>query len=152
MKYPMIKADETGETMFGVREIPDQETAFGPPPNPTGGVRRNEGAAGGGLTTLQIRLLVQDPGRAGGGDRFIRPDRTIPAPCNFRIQSYVLGIYPLWIQLPWIGCHDASHICAVPHPPHPGRGKTPRLRDHAGDSAPNGWRHGNRAGNPVPIH
>jgi quercetin dioxygenase-like cupin family protein len=36
MKYPMIQADETGETMFGVREIPDQETAFGPPPNPTG--------------------------------------------------------------------------------------------------------------------
>ena len=27
MKYPMIMADESGQTMFGVREVPDQETA-----------------------------------------------------------------------------------------------------------------------------
>lgn len=36
MKFPMIQADEQGETSFGVREIPDQEVPFGPPPNPTG--------------------------------------------------------------------------------------------------------------------
>ncbi len=36
MKYSMIQADDTGETSFGVREIPDQEASFGPPPTPTG--------------------------------------------------------------------------------------------------------------------
>ena len=36
MKYLMIVADESGQTRFGSREIPDHETAFGPPPNPTG--------------------------------------------------------------------------------------------------------------------
>ena len=36
MKYPMIQADETGETMFGIHDLPDQESAFGPPPTPTG--------------------------------------------------------------------------------------------------------------------
>ena len=36
MKFPVIQADETGETSFGVRETPDQEASFGPPPNPTG--------------------------------------------------------------------------------------------------------------------
>ena len=36
MKFPVIRADETGETSFGVREIPVQQASFGPPPNPTG--------------------------------------------------------------------------------------------------------------------
>ena len=36
MKFPMIQADDQGETSFGVREISDQEVPFGPPPNPTG--------------------------------------------------------------------------------------------------------------------
>ena len=36
MKHPMIQADEAGETSFGEKDLPDLETAFGPPPNPTG--------------------------------------------------------------------------------------------------------------------
>jgi quercetin dioxygenase-like cupin family protein len=36
MKFPMIHADERGETHFGVQDIPDRELAMGPPPNPTG--------------------------------------------------------------------------------------------------------------------
>jgi hypothetical protein len=36
MKFPMINADERGETHFGVQEIPERELAVGPPPNPTG--------------------------------------------------------------------------------------------------------------------
>jgi quercetin dioxygenase-like cupin family protein len=36
MKFPMICADERGETHFGVQEILDREVAIGPPPNPTG--------------------------------------------------------------------------------------------------------------------
>ena len=36
MKFPMIHADEQGETHFGVQDIPDRELAVGPPPNPTG--------------------------------------------------------------------------------------------------------------------
>jgi len=36
MKCPVIQADDTGETSFGVRETPDHEASFGPPPNPTG--------------------------------------------------------------------------------------------------------------------
>ena len=36
MKFPMIHADERGETHFGVQDIPDRELAVGPPPNPTG--------------------------------------------------------------------------------------------------------------------
>jgi len=36
MKFPVIQADEQGESSFGVRDIPDQEVPFGPPPNPTG--------------------------------------------------------------------------------------------------------------------
>jgi quercetin dioxygenase-like cupin family protein len=36
MKFPMIHADEQGETHFGVHDIPDREVPFGPPPNPTG--------------------------------------------------------------------------------------------------------------------
>jgi hypothetical protein len=36
MKFPMIHADERGETHFGVQDIPDREIAMGPPPNPTG--------------------------------------------------------------------------------------------------------------------
>ena len=36
MKFPMIHADEQGETHFGVREILDREVPFGPPPNPIG--------------------------------------------------------------------------------------------------------------------
>ena len=36
MKFPTIQADEEGETHFGVRDIPDREVPFGPPPNPTG--------------------------------------------------------------------------------------------------------------------
>jgi quercetin dioxygenase-like cupin family protein len=36
MKFPMIYADEQGETHFGVQEIPDRKVAMGPPPNPTG--------------------------------------------------------------------------------------------------------------------
>jgi len=38
MKFPMIYADEQGETHFGVQDIPDRELAMGPPPNPTGQV------------------------------------------------------------------------------------------------------------------
>jgi len=36
MKFPMIYADEQGETHFGVQDLPDREVAMGPPPNPTG--------------------------------------------------------------------------------------------------------------------
>ncbi len=36
MKFPMIHADEQGETHFGVQDLPDREVPFGPPPNPTG--------------------------------------------------------------------------------------------------------------------
>jgi quercetin dioxygenase-like cupin family protein len=36
MKFPMIHADERGETRFGVQDIPEHEFAMGPPPNPTG--------------------------------------------------------------------------------------------------------------------
>ena len=36
MKVPTIQADNAGETSFGVKELPDQEVPFGPPPNPTG--------------------------------------------------------------------------------------------------------------------
>jgi quercetin dioxygenase-like cupin family protein len=36
MKFPAIQADDRGETAFAVREIPDVEVPFGPPPNPTG--------------------------------------------------------------------------------------------------------------------
>jgi len=36
MKFPMIHADERGETHFGVQDIPERELAVGPPPNPTG--------------------------------------------------------------------------------------------------------------------
>jgi quercetin dioxygenase-like cupin family protein len=36
MKFPMIHADERGETHFGAQDIADRELAVGPPPNPTG--------------------------------------------------------------------------------------------------------------------
>lgn len=36
MIFPMIYADEQGETHFGEQEIPDREVPFGPPPNPKG--------------------------------------------------------------------------------------------------------------------
>ena len=36
MKFPMIHADELGETHFGVQDIPDREIAMSPPPNPMG--------------------------------------------------------------------------------------------------------------------
>jgi quercetin dioxygenase-like cupin family protein len=36
MKFTTIQADGQGETHFGVRDIPDREVPFGPPPNRTG--------------------------------------------------------------------------------------------------------------------
>jgi quercetin dioxygenase-like cupin family protein len=36
MKFPVIRADDHGETHFAVCEIPDRDVPFGPPPNPTG--------------------------------------------------------------------------------------------------------------------
>jgi quercetin dioxygenase-like cupin family protein len=36
MKFPMIHADEQGETHFGVQDIQACDLALGPPPNPTG--------------------------------------------------------------------------------------------------------------------
>ena len=36
MKFPMIHADDQGETHFGVQDVPTCELAVGPPPNPTG--------------------------------------------------------------------------------------------------------------------
>ena len=36
MKFPMIHADEQGETHFGILDIQDREVAMGPPPNPPG--------------------------------------------------------------------------------------------------------------------
>ena len=36
MIFPVILADERGETHFGVQDLPDRELAVGPPPNPTG--------------------------------------------------------------------------------------------------------------------
>jgi len=36
MKFPMIHADEQGETHFGLQDIPEREVAMGPPPNPAG--------------------------------------------------------------------------------------------------------------------
>lgn len=38
MNFPMIYADEEGETHFGVWELPDHAAAMGPPPNPPGTV------------------------------------------------------------------------------------------------------------------
>jgi quercetin dioxygenase-like cupin family protein len=38
MKFPMICADEQGETYFGVQDLPEREVAMGPPPNPAGKV------------------------------------------------------------------------------------------------------------------
>jgi quercetin dioxygenase-like cupin family protein len=36
MRFPMIQADERGETHFGVQDVPERELAVGPPPNPVG--------------------------------------------------------------------------------------------------------------------
>ena len=36
MQFPLIQADEQGETRFGVQDLPDCEMAMGPPPNPAG--------------------------------------------------------------------------------------------------------------------
>ena len=36
MKFPVIRTDERREPHFAVRDIPDREVPFGPPPNPTG--------------------------------------------------------------------------------------------------------------------
>jgi quercetin dioxygenase-like cupin family protein len=36
MKFPMINADERGETHFDTQELPDREVPLGPPPNPAG--------------------------------------------------------------------------------------------------------------------
>jgi quercetin dioxygenase-like cupin family protein len=36
MNITRIQADSTGETSFGVQELPDEEALFGPPPNPAG--------------------------------------------------------------------------------------------------------------------
>ena len=36
MQFPLIQADEQGETHFGVQDLPDCEMAMGPPPNPAG--------------------------------------------------------------------------------------------------------------------
>jgi len=36
MKFPMIHADEQGETHFGVEDVTEHEVPFGPPPNPKG--------------------------------------------------------------------------------------------------------------------
>ena len=36
MRFPMIHADERGETHLGVQEFQDRELAMGPPPNPAG--------------------------------------------------------------------------------------------------------------------
>jgi quercetin dioxygenase-like cupin family protein len=36
MEVTTIMADSSGETSFGVSEVQDEVTAFGPPPNPTG--------------------------------------------------------------------------------------------------------------------
>jgi len=36
MRFPMIQADERGETHFGIHDIPDRQLAVGPPPNPPG--------------------------------------------------------------------------------------------------------------------
>jgi quercetin dioxygenase-like cupin family protein len=36
MKFPVIHADEKGETHFGVQDMSERELAVGPPPNPPG--------------------------------------------------------------------------------------------------------------------
>jgi quercetin dioxygenase-like cupin family protein len=36
MKFPMIYADDQGETHFGLTDLPEEELAMGPPPNPPG--------------------------------------------------------------------------------------------------------------------
>lgn len=36
MKFPMIHADERGDTHFGLQDIPSRELAVGPAPNPAG--------------------------------------------------------------------------------------------------------------------
>ncbi len=36
MKFPMIHADQQGETHFGIDDVAAREVPFGPPPNPTG--------------------------------------------------------------------------------------------------------------------
>ena len=36
MKFPMVHANEQGETHFGLQDIPEREVAMGPPPNPAG--------------------------------------------------------------------------------------------------------------------
>jgi hypothetical protein len=36
MKFPRIYSDEEGETHIGVRELPEGDAPFGPPPTPVG--------------------------------------------------------------------------------------------------------------------
>lgn len=36
MRFPMIHADDRGETHFGIHDVPERELAVGPPPNPLG--------------------------------------------------------------------------------------------------------------------
>jgi hypothetical protein len=36
MKFPMIYADDQGETHFDLCDLSEQELAMGPPPNPPG--------------------------------------------------------------------------------------------------------------------
>jgi hypothetical protein len=36
MKFPRIYSDEQGETHIGVRELPERDAPFGPPPTPVG--------------------------------------------------------------------------------------------------------------------
>jgi hypothetical protein len=63
MKFPMIHADEQGETHFGVQDIPDRELAMGPPPNPTGQM-----SDFGAVTTMCVLVSRRD-----GGARPQRP-------------------------------------------------------------------------------
>jgi quercetin dioxygenase-like cupin family protein len=42
MKSPRIYADEQGVTHIGVRDVPEHETRFGPPPTPVGQMTETE--------------------------------------------------------------------------------------------------------------
>jgi hypothetical protein len=36
MQFPMIYADDAGETHFGLTDLPERDVALGPPPTPQG--------------------------------------------------------------------------------------------------------------------
>jgi quercetin dioxygenase-like cupin family protein len=52
MKFPRIYADEQGETHISVRDLPEHEAPFGPPPNPMGRMTDREAVSS--LVTFSV--------------------------------------------------------------------------------------------------